>query len=86
MNAKNAPNPQATTSSPQTGSNETLFPVDVSPWLEWCEGRGHPTVTYNPWHNKSWCLCGDVVKDGRAMTSSDSCAINSDARLWRWGK
>lgn len=25
---------------------------------QWCEERGHPFVTYNPWLDDSWCRCG----------------------------
>jgi hypothetical protein len=31
---------------------------------EWCEQRGHPLITYNPWLDKTFCRCGVVVLDG----------------------
>lgn len=34
---------------------------------ERCADRDHPGVTYNPWHDKTWCLCGEVVRDGNAV-------------------
>lgn len=27
-----------------------------------CAALGHPGATYNPWLNKTWCACGDVVR------------------------
>jgi hypothetical protein len=29
-----------------------------------CESAGHPGWTFNPWHNRTWCLCGAVVRNG----------------------
>lgn len=33
-----------------------------------CGAHGHPAVTFNPWLNRSWCLCGRVVEAGNAVT------------------
>ena len=38
-----------------------------------CAEHGHPGVTYNPWMGKTWCLCGDVVRDGNHHTHADCC-------------
>ncbi|WP_207009804.1 hypothetical protein [Nocardioides aromaticivorans] len=32
-----------------------------------CGGEGHPGVTYNPWHDTTWCLCGEVVTKGNRV-------------------
>jgi hypothetical protein len=29
-----------------------------------CAEHGHPGATYNPQQDKTWCLCGEVVRDG----------------------
>ena len=29
-----------------------------------CAEHGHPGVTYNPWMDKTWCLCGEVITEG----------------------
>lgn len=31
---------------------------------EKCADHGHPGVTYNPWADRTWCLCGQVTRDG----------------------
>ena len=36
-----------------------------------CPEHGHPGVTYNPWHNKTWCLCGEHVYDGDQNSRAD---------------
>ncbi len=33
-----------------------------------CGSFGHPPCTYNPWLDKTWCLCGRTVADGNAVT------------------
>lgn len=33
-----------------------------------CAGNGHPGVTYNPHMDKTWCLCGEVIRDGNQFT------------------
>ena len=38
-----------------------------------CADRGHPGATFNPWHDKTWCLCGEVVRDGDQATHADCC-------------
>ncbi len=32
-----------------------------------CAAFGHPAVTFNPWHNRSWCQCGRAVSEGNAV-------------------
>lgn len=36
-----------------------------------CPKYGHPGVTYNQHEGKTWCLCGQVVRDGEQLTYSD---------------
>lgn len=36
-----------------------------------CADYDHPGVTYNPWVDKTWCLCGEVIRDGDAITRGD---------------
>ena len=38
-----------------------------------CADQDHPGVTYNPWLDKTWCLCGDVVRDGNHATHAACC-------------
>lgn len=38
---------------------------------ERCAGRGHPGVTHNPWHDRTWCLCGLHTYKGRPSTVDD---------------
>jgi hypothetical protein len=38
-----------------------------------CAERGHPGATYNPWRDKTWCLCGEVVRDGNHHTHAACC-------------
>lgn len=33
-----------------------------------CATHDHPTVTYNPWHDESWCLCGEKREAGNTIT------------------
>lgn len=33
--------------------------------VEWCEQRGHPVTTYNPWIDLSLCRCGEIQIDGK---------------------
>lgn len=33
-----------------------------------CAEHDHPGVTFNPWHDKTWCLCGEVIRDGDVAT------------------
>jgi hypothetical protein len=30
-------------------------------------------VTFNPWHNLTWCLCGEVVREGNQHTHAACC-------------
>lgn len=34
---------------------------------EKCADYNHPGVTYNPWHDRTWCICGDVIRDGNQV-------------------
>ena len=65
--------------------NAELFPVAVSPWAEWCTEHDHPTITWNPNANASWCLCGDVRVEGQALDFTAAITLNNNARMWRWG-
>jgi len=38
-----------------------------------CASQGHPGCTYNPWMDKTWCLCGQRVQDGNQFTHSACC-------------
>lgn len=38
-----------------------------------CAEHGHPGVTYNPHMDKTWCLCGEVVRDGDHFTHAACC-------------
>lgn len=33
-----------------------------------CADAGHPGVTYNPWEDRTWCLCGVHTYLGRPDT------------------
>lgn len=33
-----------------------------------CPTIDHPGVTYNPWLDKTWCLCGEVIRPGNQVT------------------
>lgn len=34
---------------------------------EKCADHGHPGNTYNPWQDRTWCLCGETVVDGNTV-------------------
>lgn len=34
---------------------------------ERCGDYDHPGSTYNPWHDRTWCLCGEKVVDGNMV-------------------
>lgn len=38
-----------------------------------CAEHGHPGVTYNPREDRTWCLCGEVVRDGNHHTHAACC-------------
>ena len=38
-----------------------------------CPAHEHPGVTYNPSQDRTWCLCGDVTRDGNQATHADCC-------------
>lgn len=40
---------------------------------ELCSEHGHPGVTYNPWRGRTWCLFGDVARDGDCASHADCC-------------
>lgn len=47
--------------------NLTHLEQDLPTWRtcpEKCADYGHPGVTYNPWQDRTWCLCGQVIRDG----------------------
>ncbi len=39
-----------------------------------CAEHGHPGVTHNPLHDRTWCLCGDVTYPGCPITVHDHLA------------
>lgn len=43
-------------------------PLGEAPELPSCASLGHPGVTYNPWLNVTFCLCGKRFYDGRPAT------------------
>lgn len=38
-----------------------------------CAEYDHPGVTFNPWQDRTWCLCGEVVRDGNHFTHAACC-------------
>lgn len=38
-----------------------------------CAGHNHPGVTFNPWTNQTWCLCGAVIRDGDHFEHAACC-------------
>lgn len=38
-----------------------------------CAEHGHPGVTYHPQMDRTWCLCGQVVRDGNQHTHAACC-------------
>ena len=38
-----------------------------------CADHGHPGVTFHPREDKTWCLCGDVIRDGNHHTHAACC-------------
>lgn len=47
------------------------FPHRKRPDL--CASFDHPGATYNPGADKTWCLCGQAVRDGDQATHDDCC-------------
>ena len=39
-----------------------------------CASLGHPGATYNPWLDRTWCLCGEVVRSGDHFEHVACCA------------
>lgn len=38
-----------------------------------CAEHGHPGVTFNAAMGKTWCLCGEVIRDGNQFTHAACC-------------
>jgi hypothetical protein len=38
-----------------------------------CAENGHPGATYNPYDDRTWCLCGAVIYDGNQHTHHACC-------------
>lgn len=38
-----------------------------------CADHDHPGVTYHPQADKTWCLCGEFVRDGNHHTHAACC-------------
>lgn len=47
------------------------FPHRKRPDL--CASFDHPGSTYNPHMDKTWCLCGEIIRDGNHATHDDCC-------------
>ena len=48
--------------------NPTHDPAELA-IREACAQLGHPPVTYNPWHDATWCACGvEVVAGDHGVT------------------
>ena len=45
-----------------------------------CAELGHPGATFNPWLNKTWCMCGTVVRDGNHHQHVTCCGGPLDRR------
>ena len=54
-----------------TGRQMVPFPTRKRPDL--CAEHGHPGVTFNPWMGKTWCLCGEIVREGDSATHAACC-------------
>ena len=46
-----------------------------------CAEHGHPGVTFHPREDKTWCLCGEVIRDGNHHTHAACCGgpLSGDA-------
>lgn len=38
-----------------------------------CAEYGHPGCTYHPQMDKTWCLCGAIIRDGNHHTHAACC-------------
>lgn len=45
-------------------------PATTFPRPDLCSSHSHPGVTYNPWMNSTWCLCGQRVQPGRQIEAT----------------
>lgn len=45
-----------------------------------CADLGHPGATYNPQMDKTWCACGQVIRDGNHFEHVTCCGGPPD----RW--
>ncbi len=45
----------------------TQAPPQPPKRVDLCSTLDHPGVTYNPWADKTWCLCGALVRDGNQV-------------------
>lgn len=58
------------------GTGAVGFGGDQSPTRkrpDLCADHAHPGVTYNPWLDRTWCLCGAVTYEGNAFTQAACC-------------
>jgi hypothetical protein len=46
---------------------------ELSVHRAWCVGRGHPGTTFNPWMNRTWCACGEIVVEGNTADHQLCC-------------
>jgi hypothetical protein len=49
------------------------YPKQERTHPERCAEFDHPGVTYNPLLRKTWCLCGEVIRDGDHFTHAACC-------------
>lgn len=48
-----------------------------------CAEHDHPGVTYHPQMNQTWCLCGDVIRDGDQVRWPKADGIYGPLREYR---
>lgn len=46
-----------------------------------CADHGHPSGAYNPWQDRTWCKCGNIIRQGDTRTCP-VCGGLADARHW----
>ena len=46
-----------------------------------CAQLGHPGATYNPLLDKTWCACGQVIRDGDHFEHVTCCGGPLDPRV-----
>lgn len=46
-----------------------------------CAEHDHPGVTYHPWLDKTWCLCGEIVRAGNHHMHAACCGGPLEERV-----